>query len=99
VPLSSIVTISEEATAPSLGREERSRAVTAQTNLAPGVDMGAGVEALRALKRQALGDSSTLILLGEAAVLDSNESATLIVFAVAALIVLMVLAAQFESVV
>jgi multidrug efflux pump subunit AcrB len=99
VPLSSIVTIREEATAPSLGREERARAVTAQTNLAPGVDMGSGVEALRALKAELLGEQGTLILLGEAAALDENESATLIVFAVAALIVLLVLAAQFESMV
>jgi hydrophobe/amphiphile efflux-1 (HAE1) family protein len=99
VPLSSIVTIREEATAPSFGRQERARAVAAQTNLAPGVDMGSGVEALHALKSQVLGDQGTLILLGEAAALDENEGATLIVFAVAGLIVLLVLAAQFESMV
>ncbi len=99
VPLSSIVTIREEATAPSLSREERARAVSAQTNLAPGVDMKAGVEALRALKRQVLGDDATLILLGEAAQLDESETGTLMVFGVAALIVLLVLAAQFESLV
>lgn len=99
VPLSSIVTIGEEAAAPSLGREGRARAVNAQTNLAPGTDMGAGVERLRALKAEVLGDEATLILLGEAAALDESESGTLIVFAVAALIVLLVLAAQFESVI
>jgi hydrophobe/amphiphile efflux-1 (HAE1) family protein len=99
VPLSSIVTIREEAAAPSLGREERARAVSVQTNLAEGVDMGRGIKALRALKTEVIGDEARLILLGEAAALEENESGTLAVFAFAALIVLLVLAAQFESVV
>src|SRR5690625_1575934 len=99
VPLSSIVTISEEATAPSLAREERSRAVTLRTNLAPGTSMGDGIEILRELRAEVLSSDSTLIMLGEAAALDQNERTTLMVFGAAALIVLLVLAAQFESII
>lgn len=98
VPLSSLVTITEQAAAPSLGREGRARAVSVQANL-DGIDLGEAVERMQAVAARELGGEARVVLTGEAATLRESGEGVALVFAAALVIVLLVLAAQFESLV
>ena len=97
VPLSSVASVRETAVAATLGREQRRRAVPVTAGLAEGVALSEAVTELRTAARDSLEGSLSLTLLGEARVLEDSNEATLIVFGFAAIIVLLVLAAQFES--
>ncbi|MBY0421834.1 MAG: efflux RND transporter permease subunit, partial [Parvularculaceae bacterium] len=99
VPLSSVVEIKETAVAARLGREERRRAVPVTASLAPGAALGDAIAALRVVQQEKLPAKMSVILLGESKLLQESSDSTMLVLAFAALIVLMVLAAQFESVV
>ena len=97
VPLSSVATIREVAVASRLGREQRRRAVPVTAELAEGVRLGDAVREMRAAASETLSGNLSIALLGEAKVLRDSNQSTLIVFGFAALIVFLVLAAQFES--
>lgn len=97
VPISSVATLSVAASASTLSREARERAVTAQANLGSGVDLGTAVDRLKEIAPEILGNEGRLVFLGEAATLETGETTTLLVFAAAILIVFLVLSAQFES--
>ena len=97
VPASTVAQITEAAAAATLTREGRQRAVAAQANLGPGVDLGGAADRLREIAEPILDDTGRLVFLGEAATLEGGETGTLLVFAAALLIVFLVLAAQFES--
>lgn len=98
-PLSLVATIKEAPVAARLSREERRRAVPVSANFGPDVSMGEAVEALRAAAKSNLPPRMSIILLGEAKLLEESTNSAGVVFAFAALIVFLVLAAQFESVV
>ncbi|MDA8870041.1 efflux RND transporter permease subunit [Rhizobiaceae bacterium] len=98
VPLSSIVTITEQAAAPSLTREGRARAVSVQVNL-DGIDLGESVERMQEIAERTVNGEARIVLTGEAASLQESGEGVALVFAAAIVIVLLVLAAQFESVV
>lgn len=97
VTLSSLVTIQENAIAPSLGREDRQRAISISAALDDGMVLGDAVTAMRAIASEILDPSMSTILLGEARTLDETSQNTAFVFAIAFLVVFLVLAAQFES--
>lgn len=97
VPISTVAEFSVAASAARLSREARERAVTAQANLGNGVDLGTAVSRLQQIAPPILGTEGRLVLLGEAATLETGQSANLIVFAAALLVVFLVLSAQFES--
>jgi hydrophobe/amphiphile efflux-1 (HAE1) family protein len=97
VPISTVAELSVSAAASTLAREARERAVTAQANLGRGVDLGTAVARLMEIAPDILGNEGRLVFLGEAATLDTGETAALLVFAAALLIVFLVLSAQFES--
>ncbi|SNS57387.1 efflux RND transporter permease subunit [Tropicimonas sediminicola] len=97
VPLSSVVTLSSSSTASRLSREERSRAVPGEANLGDGVSLGEAAARAEELAAEILSDDARLIFMGEAATLEESQSGTALVFGVALLVVLLVLAAQFES--
>ncbi|MEO1251566.1 MAG: efflux RND transporter permease subunit [Pseudomonadota bacterium] len=97
VPLSTVATIREEAVASSLAREQRRRAVPVSAELGPGVSLGEAAQAMLDVADETLDGNLSVALLGEAKVLSDSSQATLIVFGFAALIVFLVLAAQFES--
>ena len=96
-PLSSVATIREEAVASNLAREQRRRAVPVTASLAEGARLSDAVDAMRAAAPEVLTGSLSTALLGEARLLQESSDTTLLVFGFAALIVLLVLAAQFES--
>ncbi|MEK7266082.1 MAG: efflux RND transporter permease subunit, partial [Pseudomonadota bacterium] len=83
--------------ASTLSREQRRRAVPVTATLAEDARLGDAIEAMRAAAATTLDGSMSTVLLGEARVLQQSSDSTLIVFAFAGLIVLLVLAAQFES--
>ncbi len=97
VPMSSVATIKEVAVAANLTREQRRRAVPVTASLTEGARLGDAVQELRVAAAENLTGSLSVALLGEARLLDDSTNATLLVFAFAALVVFLVLAAQFES--
>lgn len=97
ITLSSLVTITESAIAPSLGREDRQRSVPITANLDEGMALGEAVTAMRAIAAEVLEPQMSIILLGEARTLAETSQNTALVFGIAFLVVFMVLAAQFES--
>ena len=99
VPLSSVASVREEAVASQLGREQRRRAVPVTASLAEGVRLGEATTAMREMAEEKLPAGLSIVLLGEAALLQQADDSTLLVFGFAALIVFLVLAAQFESIV
>jgi len=99
ITLSSLVTVQEVAIAPTLGREDRQRSVSISAALDQGVVLGDAVTAMRAVAAEVLEPDMSIALLGEAKTLAETTANTAIVFGMALLIVFLVLAAQFESVV
>lgn len=97
VPLTSVATVTESPIASTLSREQRRRAVPVSATFAEGVRLGDAIDAMRAASATALEGKMSTVLLGEARVLQQSSDSSLIVFAFAGLIVLLVLAAQFES--
>ncbi|MEM7445082.1 MAG: efflux RND transporter permease subunit [Pseudomonadota bacterium] len=97
VPLSSIINIVETSIATSLPREGQRRAVPVSASLAEGYPLGTAVDDLEALAAEVLPPGIGIIMLGDAAALEQTSSGTLITFGIALLVVLLVLAAQFES--
>ncbi|MGD9830124.1 MAG: efflux RND transporter permease subunit [Hyphomicrobiaceae bacterium] len=99
VTLSALVSIKEIAIAPTLAREDRRRAVPVTAALADGVVLSEAITAMRRIAGEVLAPDMSIVLLGEARTLSETSKSTGLVFGIALLIVLLVLAAQFESVV
>ncbi|WP_284165387.1 efflux RND transporter permease subunit [Frigidibacter sp. SD6-1] len=99
VPLSSFVTLEERPVAPDLQREGLMRAVPVSAGLTPDLSLGAALDRVRALAPEVLAEGMRIVPLAEAKLLETSQSGTLITFGFALLVVLLVLAAQFESVV
>jgi HAE1 family hydrophobic/amphiphilic exporter-1 len=96
VPLSQLVTYEEVAVAPTLLRQDQHRALPMSATLAEGVDMRTGMDHLDALAKQ-LPAGIGLVYTGEAKELNKTSSGVATTFAFALLVVVLVLAAQFES--
>lgn len=97
VPLSAVVSIAETSIATSLPREGQRRAVPIYASLAEGYDLGTAVTDLEALAAEVVPSNIGILMLGDAAALEQTAAGTLITFGIALLVVLLVLAAQFES--
>jgi HAE1 family hydrophobic/amphiphilic exporter-1 len=97
LPLSSIVTLKESAIAPELKRERQRRAISVSATLAGETPLRTGMLAIQELAAEVLPSDVELLFTGEAAALDQTSSGVAITFGVALLVVLLVLAAQFES--
>ncbi|ENN93256.1 efflux RND transporter permease subunit [Bartonella bovis] len=97
VPLSVVTDLNERAIAPQLKREERMSAVVIGANLAPGVSLGNAYKTVKEAALPLLSEGNYIIPLGDAATLDETSSDLMIVFGIAFLIILLILAAQFES--
>ncbi|GAA4794600.1 efflux RND transporter permease subunit [Lysobacter hankyongensis] len=97
VPLSNLVTISELAEAGSLNRFNRLRAITISAGLAPGYRMGDAIAWAEQVVREELPDTAQIDWKGESREFQKAGGAVLLTFAMALLVVYLVLAAQFES--
>ena len=97
VPMSTIATLTEKAVAPDLRRESQMRSVSITAGLAPGFALGQAWSESVELAEPLLPAGVRIIPLAEAATLDQSSSDMLITFGIAIIVVLLVLAAQFES--
>jgi multidrug efflux pump len=97
VPLSSLVTLTEIAEPGSLNRFNRLRAITLSANIAPGYTLGEALEWIEKTAGEELPDYAQLDYKGESREYRTAGGAVLFTFAMALLIVYLVLAAQFES--
>ncbi|MBL8581854.1 MAG: efflux RND transporter permease subunit, partial [Rhizobiaceae bacterium] len=97
VPMSTIATLTERAVPPSLQREQQLRAVSITAGLAPGFALGDAYREAQALAAPLLPPGSRIIPLAEAATLGETTDSMLVIFGFALVIILLVLAAQFES--
>lgn len=97
VPLSNLVTITELAEAGSLNRFNRLRAITISAGLAPGYRMGDAIAWAEQVVSEELPDTAQIDWKGESREFRKAGGAVLLTFALALLVVYLVLAAQFES--
>lgn len=97
LPLASFVTVTESAVAPELPREGQRRSVPINATLSPGVDLRQAMDALETVAATQLGPDMGIRYLGEAAALNETSSGVAMTFGFALVVVLLVLAAQFES--
>jgi len=97
VPLSSVATISEQAVAAELDRHRQHRAIEIDADTASGYPLRDAVEDLKALAARLLPQEVEMILLGEAEALEETSREVALTYAIALVVVLLVLTAQFES--
>ena len=97
VPMSVVTTVKEKPVPPELGRESRMRSIALTASLAPGFALGEAYQQALELAKPILPAGSYIIPLAEAATLSETSSGLIIVFGFALVIILLVLAAQFES--
>ncbi|HZB61396.1 MAG TPA: efflux RND transporter permease subunit, partial [Microvirga sp.] len=97
VPLSSFVSLTESAAPQALNRFDRLRSITIQSGLAPGVSIGQGLETLEQIVRENLPAEARIGYSGQSRDFKDSSSAIYVTFAMALLVVFLVLAAQFES--
>jgi HAE1 family hydrophobic/amphiphilic exporter-1 len=97
VPMSTIATLEESAVPPSLRREQQRRAVSVSASLEGGLALGDAYAQLQTIAAPLLPAGTSLLPLAEAKTLGDANNALLLTFGFALVIILLVLAAQFES--
>ncbi|MDZ3822761.1 MAG: efflux RND transporter permease subunit [Pseudoxanthomonas sp.] len=97
VPLANLVSLQEIAEPGSLNRFNRLRAITVSAGLAPGYQLGDAIAWVEQVIDEELPDYAQIDWKGESREYKSAGSAVLFTFAMALLVVYLVLAAQFES--
>ncbi|MED5360397.1 MAG: efflux RND transporter permease subunit, partial [Pseudomonadota bacterium] len=97
-PLSSFVSLTEVGVAAELDRAAQKRAIEIEASLPEGYAIQAAVDRIEALASETLPPSIGLHFINEAATFKDTSNEVAITFAIAVLVVLLVLAAQFESI-
>ena len=97
IPLSSVVTLSEQGVATELGRQAQRRAIEINIERPDDFPLQSAVDQLRALGSDVLPDNVSLIFRGDAAQLEESSRAATITYAIALAVIFLVLAAQFEG--
>ncbi|MFC6632411.1 efflux RND transporter permease subunit [Microbulbifer taiwanensis] len=98
LPLSSMVTLREESVAAELDRHGQRRAIEISAGLEPGYPLASAVDDLRQLAREILPGDIGIVFLGEADSLEESSQEVAMTYAIAALVVFLVLCAQFEGI-
>jgi len=97
IPLANLVTITERADANTLNRYNRIRAITLEANLADGYTLGEALNYLNDLAKTHLPAEAVISYKGQSQDLESSGQSIYFIFALALVVVFLVLAAQFES--
>ncbi|ATC64752.1 acriflavin resistance protein [Nibricoccus aquaticus] len=97
IPLDNLITLTETSSAPQLYRYNRFVAATISGNLNNGYTLGQGNDALLAAAKATLDDRFTTEFTGASKDFIESSSSLGFVFALALILVYLVLAAQFES--
>ncbi|WP_018232459.1 efflux RND transporter permease subunit [Thioalkalivibrio thiocyanodenitrificans] len=97
IPLSNLVSFVEQADAASLNRYNRMRSITITAGLADNYTLGEALEYLDGVAAELLPETARIDYKGESLEFRKAGGAVIFVFALALLVVFLVLAAQFES--
>ena len=97
VPLSNVVSLTERARPQALAREDRVRAIGISASLAPGYSLGEALDYMDAAAREVLPPEARIAYRGQSLEFRESSGALYVTFALALLVVFLVLAAQFES--
>jgi multidrug efflux pump len=97
IQLDNLVTLSEQVSPPALYRFNRYVSATVSAGLAPGMALGDGIDAMNAIAATTLDDSFTTTLAGTSRDFAESSSSLVFAFALAIVLIYLVLAAQFES--
>jgi len=97
IPLSNLVSFEERARPQSLNREDRQRSVTITATPADNYSLGEALEYMEAVAREVLPAEARIAYRGVSLEFKESGSALYVTFALAILVVFLVLAAQFES--
>ena len=97
IQLSAVARVNETVGPQGLNHFNRVRSFTLSAGLAPGFTLGAALDSLNRVAREILPPGSTIELAGESRELEESGSALYFAFALALIVVFMVLASQFES--
>jgi multidrug efflux pump len=96
-PLTALVTLGEGAAAPSLRRYDRLPSVTISASLAEGYDLGSAIGYMQEVAAETLPPEAQLGFAGQSQQFLETSGGVAVTFALALLIVFLVMAAQFES--
>jgi multidrug efflux pump len=99
VQLDAVATTQEGVGPRELNHFNRVRSSTISASLAPGFTLGEAIDSLSAIAREVLPRGSATALAGESRELEESGSALYFAFVLALVVVFMVLASQFESLV
>ncbi|MBB5211357.1 efflux RND transporter permease subunit [Microbulbifer hydrolyticus] len=97
IPLQSLVEVSEYADSPQLQRYNRVRSITLDANLADGLVLGEALEYLNNLVDENLEGTPVIDYKGQSKSFQDSSNTILFAILLGALVVFLVLAAQFES--
>ena len=97
VPLSAFVTLEEVGIAAELDRTGQKRAIEIDAPMPPGYALRRAITDIEAIAADVLPPGIGLRFINEAATLQDTSNEVAVTFAIAVLVVLLVLAAQFES--
>lgn len=97
IQLDNLVSISELSSPPQLFSYDRYISATVSASLAPGYSMDQGIQAMEDIKAEVLDDRFRTSLAGESRDFVESSSNTLFAFALALILIYLILAAQFES--
>ncbi|BCR06760.1 acriflavin resistance protein [Desulfuromonas versatilis] len=97
IPLSSLVSIDEGVTAQSLNHFNRSRAAIISANLAPGYSQGEALEYLEEAAARVLPETARIDYQGQSREFKESSAGLLVTFALALIMIYLMMAAQFES--
>lgn len=97
VPLSAVASLETVVSDAQIERLGGALSVAMQANLGEGVDLSTAMDRVLTLSEEVLPDEMGITFTGEAATLDDSQGGIYMVFGVALIVVLLVLAAQFES--
>ncbi|HXF96160.1 MAG TPA: efflux RND transporter permease subunit, partial [Gemmatimonadales bacterium] len=99
VPLDAVTRVEERTGPRQLNHYNRVRSFTLTASMAPGFTLGQALDSLNAAAREVLPPGSTVDLAGESREFGESGGALYFAFALALIVVFMVLAAQYESLV
>jgi multidrug efflux pump len=97
IPLANLVTFQEQASAQSLNRYNRTRAITINADLEDHLPLGTALNYLEQLVRENLPDYAVVDYKGRSRDFKYSGDASIMMFGLGILVMFLVLAAQFES--
>jgi multidrug efflux pump len=97
IQLDNIITVTERSSPPQLYHYNRYQSATVSAGLAQGKTIGDGIQAMEEIANEVLDDSFTTSLTGSSRDFAESSSNILFAFALALVLIYLLLAAQFES--